>query len=204
LAEETELILPMTLWVLREACSQLRTWRGRFPAFPELAVSVNMSGKAFSQEDMHEQIAGVLKETGVQGANVKLEITEGVLMDKDDGHTAVMLGRLKSMNLRLMIDDFGTGYSSLSYMHRLPIDILKIDRSFVSNMGLGEKNSEIVRTIKTLASNLGMKVVAEGVETAQQLASLRQLKCEYGQGFYFAKPLEPAKAEELLAADPRW
>jgi len=204
LAEETELILPITLWVLREACAQLRVWRGRFPAFPPFSVSVNISGKMFSQDDMHEQIAEVLKQTGVQGADVKLEITEGVLMEKDDKHTLASLGRLKSMDLRLMIDDFGTGYSSLSYLHRLPMDILKIDRSFVSKMGLEEKNSEIVRTIKALAGNLGMAVVAEGVESAQQLASLRQLKCEYGQGYYFAKPLDPGSVEKLLAENPKW
>ncbi|HEY3323206.1 MAG TPA: EAL domain-containing protein [Planctomycetota bacterium] len=203
LAEETDLITPITLWVLKEACRQLRIWQTRYPEHAQLCMSVNLSGHAFSQDDLHQQIGSVLAETGVSGKSLKLEITEGALMENGK-NTLAMLSQLKSMNLRLAIDDFGTGYSSLSYLHRLPVDVLKIDRSFVSNMGLGAKNAEIVRTIRTLAGNLGMQVIAEGVETGQQLGRLKDLKCEYGQGYFFSRPVPPAGMDKLLAAPTHW
>ncbi|MGD0090108.1 MAG: EAL domain-containing protein [Planctomycetota bacterium] len=204
LAEETELILPITAWVFHEAFAQMRDWLKQFPERAGMTVSVNASGTAFSEGHLHRQVAEALKETGIAGSSVKVELTEGVLMQHDDGSTLAILSQLKSMELGLAIDDFGTGYSNLSYMHRLPIDILKIDRSFVSSMGPGGKNSEIVRTIKALAHNLGMVTVAEGVETQQQLDQIRELGCEYGQGFLFSKPLPADEAGQLLAADPKW
>jgi EAL domain-containing protein (putative c-di-GMP-specific phosphodiesterase class I) len=203
LAEETGLIIPIDRWVLREACRQMREWNAQFPTNPPLTISANLSGKHFIQPDLIEQTQQILQETGMDAHCLKLEVTEGVVME--DAESAInMLMNLKALNIRLSIDDFGTGYSSLSYLHRFPIDTLKIDRTFVSRMGVDEENGEIVRTIATLAHNLGMTVVAEGVETGAQLAQLRALKCEYGQGYFFAKPLDRKAAEALIASKPQW
>jgi len=145
----------------------------------------------------------VLHETGLEANSLKLEITESVLMEHT---TAVMtmLMRLHALKVQLSLDDFGTGYSSLSYLHRFPLQILKIDRSFVGGMNADRKNAEIVRAIVALARNLGMEVVAEGVETAEHLTALRALQCHYGQGYWFAKPLEAQAATALLHASPQW
>jgi EAL domain-containing protein (putative c-di-GMP-specific phosphodiesterase class I) len=145
----------------------------------------------------------VLRETGLEPDSLKLEITESVLIEQTSSITT-MLRRLHTLGVQLSLDDFGTGYSSLSYLHRFPIQILKIDRSFVSSMNVDSKNAEIVRTIIALARNLGMDVVAEGVETAEHLAALRALQCHYGQGYWFAKPLDAPAATALLAAAPQW
>ena len=200
LAEETDVITPISLWVLREACGQLRTWHARMRS-SALSMSVNLSGNVFSNGKFIQQMSQILGSTDVPGSRLKIELTESVIMEHSEASMA-FLAQLAAMNVQLVIDDFGTGYSSLSYLCRLPINVLKIDRSFVSSMHQGAKHLAIVRTIIALARNLEMKVVAEGVETAQQLAMLRELKCDYAQGYFLARPLDAAAADKLLASDP--
>ncbi|MEG4967126.1 EAL domain-containing protein [Microcoleus sp. B6-A1] len=204
IAEETGLIVPLGRWVLRTACHQIRQWQQLFPSNPPLSVSVNISVKQFSQPDLIEYIDQVLAETHLDGSSLKLEITESVLIENSESVTA-MLVQLRTRNIHLCIDDFGTGYSSLSYLHRFPTNTLKIDRSFVSRMG-GEFDfskggidpTEIVRSIVTLSHNLGMDVVAEGVEESSQLSILKALKCEYAQGFFFSKAVDSQTAAALI------
>lgn len=198
IAEETGLIIPIGQWVLVEACRQMRAWHQEFPSESPLFISVNLSAKQFTQPNLLEQIKEALRVTGLDPHSLKLEITESVVMEKMEAVTET-LRQLKALGVELSIDDFGTGYSSLSYLHRLPIDTLKIDRSFVSQMSQKGENREIVRTIITLAQSLGLKVVAEGIETSEQMAQLRRLKCEGGQGFLFSRPVEAQAASELLA-----
>ncbi|HEX8146149.1 MAG TPA: EAL domain-containing protein [Pyrinomonadaceae bacterium] len=196
-AEETGLIVPLGLWVLNEACRQMREWQRLGLADEAVTMSVNLSGRQFSQADLIEQIASALRESGLKAANLKLEITESMVMENFD--TAIgMLRQLRNLGVGLSIDDFGTGYSSLSYLHRFPIDTLKIDRSFVTQMTDNSENAEIVRTIVTLARSLDMAVVAEGVETADQLRQLGDLGCDYGQGYLFSRPVGAGQAAELL------
>jgi len=197
IAEETGLIVPIGYWVLREACRQMSAWQERFNNTSPLTISVNFSGKQFSQPDLIKQIDQILQNTDFNGNNLKLEITESVLIENDESAVAMLL-QLKSLGVQVYIDDFGTGYSSLNYLHRFPIDALKIDRSFISRIGVNNEKSEIVQTIMTMAHNLGMSVVAEGIETAEQLTQLRVLKCEYGQGYFFSKPLNTEAAGALI------
>ena len=157
---------------------------------------MNLSPKQFAQPDLVGQVKGILEETGLDASFLKLEITESVLMD-DFEAAAKLLFELRALGVRLSIDDFGTGYSSLTYLHRFPIDTLKIDRSFV--MRMDKDNVEIVRTILSLAENLGMDVVAEGIETQVQLALLRDLGCQNGQGYFFSKPMNVADADRVIA-----
>ena len=206
-AEETGLIIPIGQWVLRESCRQIRQWQHQFPHHQPLTISVNLSVKQFSQPDLIAQIDQILRETDLDGRDLKLEITESVLMENSKSVTA-LLRELRARNIHLCIDDFGTGYSSLSYLHRFPTNTLKIDRSFVSRMGIESNISkgnidptEIVRSIITLAHNLGMDVVAEGVEKASQLALLRALKCDCGQGYFFSRPVDSLAAAALIAKD---
>lgn len=203
-AEETGLIVPLGRWVLRTACHQIHQWQQLFPCNPPLSVSVNLSVKQFSQPNLIEYIDQVLEESHLDGSSLKLEITESVLIENSESVTA-MLVELRTRNIHLCIDDFGTGYSSLSYLHRFPTNTLKIDRSFVSRMGVkfdvskGEIDpTEIVRSIVTLSHNLGMDVVAEGVEEASQLNLLKALKCEYAQGYFFSKPIDSQTATVLI------
>jgi diguanylate cyclase (GGDEF)-like protein len=203
-AEETDLIIPIGAWVLEEACRQLKIWQNQFPRTVPLVISVNLSSKQFAQpDDLVSQIEQTLKDTGIDGHCLKLEITESIAMTNVEPTIALLL-RLKALNLQLSIDDFGTGYSSLSYLHRFPTDTIKVDRSFVIRMGLEPEDVHIVKTIIMLGHNLGMYIVAEGVETAEQLALLRSLTCEYGQGYFFAKPLPSEAAAALLKNDPQW
>ncbi|MGL4378097.1 MAG: putative bifunctional diguanylate cyclase/phosphodiesterase, partial [Microcoleaceae cyanobacterium] len=204
-AEDTGLIIPLGQWVLEEACRQLQLWQKQFPHFSPLIMNVNLSGKQFSQPDLIGQLKNILASSGIAAKGLKLEITESVVMEDVDSAIAV-LKEMKSLGVKLGIDDFGTGYSSLSYLSRFPTDTLKVDKSFVGRMELaGEgENVAIVRTIITLAHVLGMDVIAEGVETSEQLAKLRSLGCEYGQGYFFSKPLPSEAIEELLRSDPQW
>jgi diguanylate cyclase (GGDEF)-like protein/PAS domain S-box-containing protein len=205
MAEETGLIMPLGLWILNESCRQIIEWQNlKLPAVNSpLTIAVNLSGRQFEQPDSIEQIKQVLQETGVDARWLKLEITESVVME-DGEAAALMLSQLRDLGIELCIDDFGTGYSSLSYLHKFPINTLKIDRSFVSRIGETGENLEIVRAIVMLARSLGMEVVAEGVETAVQLAQLRTLGCEYGQGYFFSKPLDSEAATALLSKGLQW
>jgi diguanylate cyclase (GGDEF)-like protein len=198
IAEETGLIIPIGQWVLEEACRQIHEWQEQFTQYPPLQISVNLSSKQFVNSNLIDQIRRVLRETNVEPQSLKLEITESVVMENFD-MAIEMLNQLRTLGIELSIDDFGTGYSSLSYLHRFPISTLKIDRSFVSRMSDNNENAEIVRTIMMLARSLKMDVVAEGVETIDQLTQLAMLECEYGQGYYFSKPLKIADAAKLLA-----
>ncbi|HEX8068984.1 MAG TPA: EAL domain-containing protein [Pyrinomonadaceae bacterium] len=197
IAEETGLIIPLGEWVLRESCLQMERWQTIFASDPPLFVAVNLSGKQFIQQDLIKNVARILEETKINAQCLKLEITESMVMDNVDQATE-MLKQLRALGLKLSIDDFGTGYSSLSYLHRFPINTLKIDRSFVTRMADNNENKEIVRTIVTLAQTLGMDVVAEGVETQEQLMMLRMLGCENGQGYFFSKPVDAKGAEKII------
>ncbi|MBW4429766.1 MAG: EAL domain-containing protein [Nostoc desertorum CM1-VF14] len=199
IAEETGLIVPIGYWVMREACRQLRVWQEQFPTNPPLTISVNISTKQFSQPDLIGQIQQILQETGVEGRSLKLEITESAIMENTESATAMLL-HLQQMSVQLHLDDFGTGYSSLSYLHRFPTNALKIDRSFVMNIGVNGENLEIVQAIITLAHSLNIDVVAEGVETVEQLAQLSLYKCKYAQGYFFSKPLNSKLASALVAS----
>ncbi|MDT4952212.1 MAG: hypothetical protein QOJ02_350 [Acidobacteriota bacterium] len=196
-AEETGMIIQIGEYVLREACRQMQKWQVVLPSDPPLFISVNLSVKQFSQPDLVEKVAAILKETKLNAKHLKLEITESAVMENVEDATE-LLTRLRDLGLRISMDDFGTGYSSLSHLRRFPIDTLKIDRSFVTQMSEDDENAEIVRTIIGLAQNLGMDVVAEGVETPNQIETLKSLGCEYGQGYFFSKPLDFQRAEQFI------
>lgn len=201
LAEETGLIIPLGQWALSEACTQLRLWQQQFPDLSSLSISVNLSGVQLSSPDLIKQIDDLLASVGLDGNSLKLEITESFLMENLLENSSVahkILEDLKERKIKLCIDDFGTGYSSLSYLHYLPIDILKIDRSFLNPKGDTGKNSDIVKSIVKLAKDLGLALVAEGIETEKQLEMLKQLRCDYGQGYFFARPLNVDKASSLI------
>jgi diguanylate cyclase (GGDEF)-like protein/PAS domain S-box-containing protein len=194
-AEETGLIVPIGEWVLREACTQMQFWHCAYPGIQDMTISVNLSGKQFSHPAL---ISKALRDSSLIPSSLKLEITESVIME-DPQAASKLLEQLHRQQVQSYVDDFGTGYSSLSYLHRFPMSALKIDKSFVTNIGPGGENAEIVRTIVTLAHNLGMRVIAEGVETAGQLELLRSMGCEFGQGFYFSRPVVAAAAEAMIA-----
>lgn len=199
LAEDTGLIIPLAKWVIQEACRQTSVWQSDFPANPPISVSVNLSSKNLSQPDLIEEVDRALTEAGLLGQSLGLEITESALIENAE-HAITVLSRLRALNIRMHVDDFGTGYSSLSYLHQFPIDSLKIDRSFVTRLPEDGQNAEIVRTIMSLARNLGLTVIAEGVETREQAESLRELDCEMAQGFFFHKPLDSEQIKALLKA----
>ncbi|ODH00990.1 hypothetical protein A4S05_30895 [Nostoc sp. KVJ20] len=200
LAEETGMIVSIGEWVLYEACHQMHRWHQQFPTSLPLTISVNFSGKQITQPDVFKQVKHILQQTGLEPCCLKLEITETLLMDNFELATTV-LSQLTALNVETHMDDFGTGYSSLSYLHRLPIKTIKIDRSFVTSIGSRGENLEIIRAIVTLAHNLNMSVTAEGIETVEQLAQLKALQCDYGQGYFFLPPMERAEVERLLAAN---
>ena len=203
LAEDTGLIVPLGLWILKRACQQLCKWQWQSPANRSLFMSVNLSGKQVAQPDLVGQIREILEETHVDAKHLKLEITESAVMENAE-MAARLLNRLKALGVQLSIDDFGTGYSSLSYLHRFPVNTLKIDRSFVGRIGEAAENIEIVRTVISLAENMGMEVVAEGVETLSQLSQLRKLKCQYGQGYLFSRPVDAASVTSWISRKPHW
>ena len=196
-AEETGLILQIGQTVLRSACRQAHEWQEMYPSQPPLFVSVNLSVKQFNEPGLVENIAQLLEESKLPPPCLKLEITESVFSDNIEA-SVTLLTQLRDLGVQLSIDDFGTGYSSLSYLQRFPIDTLKIDRSFVTQMMENEENLAIVRTIVALAQNLGMDVVAEGVETEDQLRLLRKLECENGQGYLFSTPLGGRQLEQFI------
>lgn len=203
LAEDAGSIVRVGNWVLREACRQLKHWQLTFPFQQSLAVTVNLSAKQFTQPDLIDQVIEILQETGVDPHNLKLEITETTLMENIGPATAV-LQQLRALGVEIAVDDFGTGYSSLSYLHTLPVSLLKIDQSFVNAMDEKRDRAEIVKTILTLARGLGIGVVAEGIETLEQLLELHRLRCDAGQGFLFSKPVDAETVHSLLVNKNQW
>ena len=200
-AEDTGMICQIGRLVLAESCRQMAAWQRQFGDEAPRVVSVNVSGAQLAQVDLAGEIEAILRDTGLEASRLKLEITESAYIG--DLKTAqVTLRRLQAIGIEWSIDDFGTGYSSLSYLHQLQADTLKVDRSFVSRMGLEGKGSEMVSAIVALAQNLGMDVVAEGVENAEQLLQLDAMGCEYVQGFHFSKPVDAAAANGLIASQP--
>jgi diguanylate cyclase (GGDEF)-like protein len=196
LSEETGLVVPLGQWVLAEACQKLINWQARFPQHRPLTINVNLSGIQLANPDLLSQIDEVLESLSLKGDSLKLEITETVLMENASAVTKI-LEKLKERQIKLCIDDFGTGYSSLSYLHYLPIDTLKIDRSFL-NQDPETKSLDIVRAIVNMAHSLGLEVVAEGMETEEQLLMLKNLGCEYGQGYFFSGPLDDRGVVSLM------
>ena len=199
-AEETGMIVPLGLWVLREACTTLRRWNARFTDGAPRSMSVNLSARQFAEPDLVEQVRRIIVETGIDPAWLRLEVTETVAMD--DAERAIqVLSALRAMGARISLDDFGTGFSSLSYLHRYPLQLLKIDRSFVSRMEANTESLQIVQTIMNLARSLNMEVIAEGAETAAEVSRLRSLGCQFCQGYFFSRPLAE-DAIELLLGQP--
>ncbi|MGQ9372034.1 putative bifunctional diguanylate cyclase/phosphodiesterase [Azospirillum sp. ST 5-10] len=204
IAESTGLVVTLGTWVLREACRQIADWQDkRLPGSAPLFMSVNLSPLQLGDPGFVHVVRGVLRETGVEPPWLKLELTEGAVMEKAE-QSIKLLEQLRALGIKLSIDDFGTGYSSLSYLHKLPIDSLKVDRSFVSAMHQSEENRAIVRIIVDLARLLGFDVIAEGIETTADANLLRALACDYGQGYHYSRPVPAADAELLVVGEPPW
>jgi EAL domain-containing protein (putative c-di-GMP-specific phosphodiesterase class I) len=203
LAEETGLIIDIGRWLMQDACSQVVRWQDTFQKDPPLKISLNLTSREFTQPDLIPAIQEVLANSGLSPAQMSLEIAEGVILENPELR-AVTLEELQNLGVQVFIDDFGTGHASFNFMYSFPIDALKIDHSFIHRIGSEGENAEIVRTIILLARDYGMQVIGEGIETAAQLAVLRDLRCRYGQGYYFARPMDAANTEALLASDPHW
>jgi diguanylate cyclase (GGDEF)-like protein len=203
IATELGLMTKIGEWSLRETCRQLTVWHAEFPQIRPLTVSVNFSLRQFADADLAALVNDVLLANGVDASSLKIEITESDIMQNPEAVTEV-LKQLESQRIQTCLDDFGTGYSSLSYLQQLPIAFLKIDQSFVRRLGADDDALAIVKTIIVLAHQLGRQVIAEGVETAEHLTILRALGCEYGQGYWFAKPLPCADVSSFLAIGRRW
>jgi len=203
IAEDSGLIIPITIWILQQTCSQLAQWQKISPAYRDLIMSINISGKHLMHGDLIADVEHALEMSKLDPASIKLEITESTAMENAD-HTINVLNRLKQIGVKLSIDDFGTGYSSLSILHRLPFDSLKIDRSFVYSVGENGEDSEILQTIISLAKNLKMRVIAEGIETETQLHLLQNLGCDYGQGYLLSRPQVAENIDKALYESRSW
>jgi EAL domain-containing protein (putative c-di-GMP-specific phosphodiesterase class I) len=195
IAEESGLIIPLGRYVLEEACLQVARWQREFPTQPPLQISVNLSPRQFDDPNLVADVAAALSGAHIGAASLKLEVTEGLIM-RDTERSIETLRRLKNFGVTIAIDDFGTGYSSLSYLRRLPLDVLKIDRSFVQGIGTSAEDDAIVRAVISMAQSLGLSVTAEGIETSEQARLLREWSCQTGQGYLFSRPLP---AEEFTA-----
>ncbi len=203
IAEDTGMIIPITRWILNETCQKFAEWQVLSRSGSNMSVSVNISGKHLLDDYLVHDVNEALVRSGLPAACLTLEITESIAMENAK-ETSEILTKLKQLGVRLSIDDFGTGYSSLNYLHRLPFDTLKIDRSFVNEVGENGEDSEILRTIVLLAKGLKMKVVAEGIETVHQLSLLKSLRCEFGQGFLMSKPISTQDAEAAIRENKNW
>ena len=200
LAEESGMIFPLSEWIIREACRQIRAWQQQYPAQPRLRMSVNISGRQLAQPGFADSLAAILRDETLEPGSLAIEVTESMIMENTD--TAMRtLTRLQMMGVHIHIDDFGTGYSSLSYLHRFPVNALKIDRSFISKLSADHENEEIVRTIIALARHLDLEVIAEGIEQDDQLSAIKGLACGLGQGFLFSRPLPADAMEAWIRSD---
>ncbi|WP_052055462.1 diguanylate cyclase domain-containing protein [Myxosarcina sp. GI1] len=197
IAEETGLILALGSWVLSEACQQMRIWQTQFKEIAHWKISINISSKQLVQSDFAQQVKQILQETKLDPHNLKLEITESSLVENTQ-HTLAIFQELKSLGVQFSLDDFGTGYSSLSYLYQFPFDTIKIDRSFISNIDSNSEKLRIVRSIITLARSLGMDTIAEGIESFEQSAQLKALKCQHGQGYLLFRPLNRTALEAFI------
>jgi diguanylate cyclase (GGDEF)-like protein/PAS domain S-box-containing protein len=202
-AEETGLIVPLGRWVLEEAVRQASLWRVKFPSDPPRLISVNISGRQFQQQDLVHTVTEALDSSNFDPRCLKLEITESVMM-RDPKTSLDAMNSLRNLDIHLVVDDFGTGYSSLSYLKRFPVDTLKVDKSFVDGLGKDSESTAIVKAVISLAKSLGMRVTAEGIETEDQLARLRALDCDQGQGYLFSRPVPAPEAERLLLEGRTW
>jgi diguanylate cyclase (GGDEF)-like protein/PAS domain S-box-containing protein len=196
-AEETGLIIPIDWWVLREACHQLHIWQKKFPKDPPLTISVNVSSKHFAEQNLVGQVKNILAATSIEPHCLRLEITERVFMDNQENNSDAFV-QLRDLGIQLQIDDFGTGYSSFGYLQHFPVDTIKIDKSFIGSMDGEVTNSEIVKTIVNLAQELKMDAIAEGVETPEQLDQLKDIACDFGQGYYISRPMDPSAVDKLI------
>lgn len=199
LAEETGLIIPLGQWILEEACKQLRAWHLQYPTDPPLVVGVNLSTKQLEQSQLEDKIATILREQNLEPGSLKLEITESAILGDTKANLNV-LRKLNDLGVQLAIDDFGTGFSALNYLKQFPVDTLKIDRSFVNGLGSNPEDTAIVHVIIAFAKALNLGITAEGIETANQLAILCELKCDRCQGYYFSKPLPGDEIGQILAS----
>ncbi|WP_206756592.1 PAS domain S-box protein [Oscillatoria sp. FACHB-1406] len=197
-AEQTGFIVPLGWWILQEACAQIASWQKQFACKQPLTIAVNLSGKQLKEADIVKRVRNILEQTELEGSALKLEMVESLLME-DTEATLQTLAQLRAMQVQLVIDDFGTGYSSLSYLHRFPVSALKIDRSFVLGLERDSDNGEIIKAVASLARALKMNTIAEGIETKEQLAYIKGIGCQYGQGYLFARPLEPQAAAALIS-----
>ena len=203
LAEETGLIVPIGQWVLARACADMVRWQERFPRTAPLAISVNLSPRQFAQPNFVSTVAATVAASGLDPHTLKLEITESFAI-AEPSRTRELLSELRALGIQIYLDDFGTGYSSLGYLHQLPLDGIKIDRSFVMQMDSGPLYRQLVNTVRDLAMNIGVVAIAEGVENEGQLATLREMGCSSAQGYFFSRPVPVAEIEVLLGNDPRW
>jgi diguanylate cyclase (GGDEF)-like protein/PAS domain S-box-containing protein len=203
LAEETGLIVPLGKWVIEEACRQAGHWAKTFPSPLPRLMNVNLSARQFGRPELIDEVRGALARSGLDPHSLKLELTESAMM-RDPAASLEIMKTFRAMDIHLVVDDFGTGYSSLSYLKRFPVDTLKVDKSFVDGLGKDPESTAIVTAILSLARSLGMKVIAEGIETQEQMTYLQGLNCDQGQGYHFSRPLTVEAAEAILGQNPIW
>ncbi|NND72439.1 MAG: EAL domain-containing protein [Rhodothermales bacterium] len=203
IAEESDLIIDLDKWLWKTAVDKLAIWTQQFDAARELTISLNCSNRTFNAPDLAEYVGEILSDSGIDGSRLFIEVTEGVIINDPEAAVAEMI-KIKNCGVRISIDDFGTGYASLSVLHQLPIDILKIDRSFIKRMDRRDSGGTMLKTIVDLGNSLKLDCVAEGIETQRQLAVLREMKCRYGQGYLFSKPLDGELSASLIEKSEQW
>jgi EAL domain-containing protein (putative c-di-GMP-specific phosphodiesterase class I) len=197
IAEESGLILPIEKWVIHEACVQLRQWHQTYPSLQNVCVNVNISNRQFAQSNFVDGVVKALNTTDLKPEYLKLEITENILISNYAAANEVFT-KLRKLGVQLEIDDFGSGYSALGYLQHFPISAIKIDKSFIDEIGKSRRGIELIRAIVTMARELGMEAIAEGIETGEQLDELKNLSCSFGQGFLLSRPLDKEAAKKIL------